>query len=54
MTELLIRGGHLFDLQRSEAADVSVRDGVIAEVGPTLTTNGSVLDVSGKIVMPGM
>lgn len=53
MTELLIRGGHLFDLQRAEAADVLIRDGMIAEVGPGLTTSGTVLDARGKIVMPG-
>lgn len=53
MSELLIRGGHIFDLKRSETADILVRDGKIAAIGNGLSTQGTTVEARGKIVMPG-
>lgn len=53
--DLLIKGGHLFDIGRPLASgDILVRDGRIAAVGPALEGGGArVFDAAGKIVMPG-
>ena len=53
MSELLIRGGTVVTPDSMAEADVLVRDGRIAEVGPGLTTAGRVIDVQGHWVMPG-
>ena len=53
MSELLIAGGTVVTADRMEPADVLIRDGRIAEVGPDLTTDGEVLDAGGHWVMPG-
>ena len=56
MSELVVKGGHLIDPISGVdgALDVSIVDGVIAEIGPSIQTSGSdVLDVSGLVVTPG-
>ena len=53
MSELLISGGTVVTADRMEPADVLIRDGRIADVGPDLATEGEVLDASGHWVMPG-
>ena len=52
----LIRGGHLFDLDRGlERADIRITDGMISEVGPNIDGAGAtVLDVTGDVVIPGL
>ena len=50
--DLLLTGGHLADGTR---ADIAVREGRIAAVGPDLTgAAGRVEDVTGKLVTPGL
>jgi dihydroorotase len=52
---LLLRGGTVIDETGERAADVLVRDGVIAEVGPDLDAAGAaVLDAEGAVVAPGL
>jgi cytosine/adenosine deaminase-related metal-dependent hydrolase len=53
---MLVRGGHLFDLDLPfEIADVLVDDGAILSVGRGLDATGArVVDASGMIVMPGL
>ena len=53
MSELLIRGGTVVTADRMEPADVLLRDGLIAEVGEGLDTEGKILDARGHWVMPG-
>ena len=56
MDNLLVRGGLVVDGTgaAARAADVRVRDGRIAEIGPGLRPNGErVLDASGAYVTPG-
>ena len=53
VSELLIAGGTVVTSDRMETADVLIRDGRVAEVGPGLTTDGEVLDARGHWVMPG-
>ena len=53
MSELLIRNGLLFDHDICTSADILIREGKIAAIGPNLTTSGRVLDAQGKVVMPG-
>ena len=53
MSELLIRGGTVVTADRMEPADVLFRDGLIAEVGEGLDTEGKILDARGHWVMPG-
>jgi len=56
MTDLLIRGGRVVDGTRRPAfaADVRIRQGVIAEVGPGLRPAGETeIDASGAHVAPG-
>ena len=54
--ELAIRGGEVVDATGRRRADVLVRDGVIAEVGPSVapSSGATVLDASGCIVGPGL
>src|SRR5688572_12960409 len=58
MGELLLRGGDVLDPGSGSvaAADVLVRDGVIAGVGTGLEvgSGGRVVDVKGKLVVPGL
>lgn len=52
--DLMIRGGSVVSQGKVEAADLAVKDGKIAAVGPNLT--GSALeeiDASGKTLLPG-
>jgi dihydroorotase len=51
--DLLIRGGRVIDATGERAANVRVREGVIAEVGERLD-GGRVLDAGGCIVAPGL
>jgi N-acyl-D-aspartate/D-glutamate deacylase len=56
MGDLLIKGGTLIDGTGAGArkADLRVRDGRIAEVGPELAANGErEIDASGLVVTPG-
>jgi N-acyl-D-aspartate/D-glutamate deacylase len=56
MSDLLVRGGKLIDGTGAPArrADVRIRDGRIAEVGPDLARDGSPeLDAGGSVVAPG-
>jgi N-acyl-D-aspartate/D-glutamate deacylase len=56
MRELLVRGGTLVDGTGAPArrADVRVRDGRIAEVGPDLRRDGEAeVDAAGAVVAPG-
>ena len=56
MASTLVRGGHVFDLERPfEVADVLIADGAIAAVGRDLdATAAAVVDAKGMIVMPGL
>jgi len=52
----LIRGGRVVDPSQDldQTADVLIRDGRVAEIGPQLTAEGEdVLDASGAVVAPG-
>ncbi len=60
--EILLKGGKVIDANGERTADVRVKGGVIAEVGPGLdpgldsgTNNGAkVLDASGCVIAPGL
>lgn len=59
MTEILLRGADCvvtMDASRREIArgDILIRDGGIAAVGAGLTTTGTVVDVRGCVVTPGL
>lgn len=57
MGDLLVRGGTVVDGTGAPArvADVRVRDGAVAEVGPDLRPEGEhVLDATGAYVTPGL
>ena len=53
---VLLRGGRVIDETGERAADVLVRDGVIAEVAPLLDAppGATVLDADGAVVAPGL
>lgn len=54
---LLVRGGRVVGLdgERERAADVRIRDGVIAEVAPGLAPRGeTVVDAAGAWLIPGL
>jgi N-acyl-D-amino-acid deacylase len=56
MNGTLIRGGTVIDGTGAPgfAADIRIRNGLIAEIGPNLKTDGeSVIDASGAYVTPG-
>ena len=55
MHDLVIRGGTVIDGTGSEGrnADVAVRDGRIAEVGPVAERGARELDADGLLVTPG-
>ena len=56
--DILLRGGHVIDpgSNRNAAADIGIKDGKIAAVEDRLPDAGAtqVIDVSGKVVIPGM
>jgi 5-methylthioadenosine/S-adenosylhomocysteine deaminase len=55
MTDLLIRGAHLFDLRHCGTGDLRIRDGVIVEIGNALESGTArVIDARGKLAMPGL
>ncbi len=59
MTEILIRNAQTIltmDDDRSELtdADLLIRDGVIAEIGKGLTTDGDIVEAQGCVVTPGL
>jgi cytosine/adenosine deaminase-related metal-dependent hydrolase len=56
MERLLIRGGHLLDLERPFApGDLLIEDGRIVAAGGEIATEGArVVDASGKVVLPGL
>jgi dihydropyrimidinase len=51
---MLIRGGTVVTAEGEQRADVLVRDGKIAEVGPDLPGDTDVVDAGGLLVMPGV
>jgi cytosine deaminase len=51
MAELVLRGGRPW--RHDGPADILVRDGVIAAIGPGLEAS-EVVDVSGRLVLPGL
>jgi len=51
--ELVIKGGRVIDQHGERAADVLVRDGVVAEVGAGLSA-ATTLDASDCVVTPGL
>ncbi|KKC32807.1 amidohydrolase family protein [Devosia psychrophila] len=57
MRDLLIAGGNLLlsaDHQDLVAADILVREGIIAQIGPNLAADVETIDVDGDIVIPGL
>src|SRR5438874_13597824 len=56
VSEILIRGGTIVDGTGGPryAADLRVRDGRIAEIGPGLGTGGETIDAGGLLVIPGI
>jgi dihydroorotase len=56
LPEVLVQGGRVIDATGARDADVLVRDGAIADVGPGLVApEGAVtLDASGCVVAPGL
>ena len=57
MRDLLIRNGNLLisaDHETLMRADILVRDGLIAEIGPDLQADVEMLDVAGDVVIPGL
>src|SRR5256714_15644250 len=55
MSDLVLRGGWLWG-RDGPAADILVRDGVIARIEPGLEApaGAEVIDVSGRLVLPGL
>ena len=53
--DLVIRGGTIIDGSGGEplAADLAVRDGRIAAIGPNLDAGAEEIDARGRIVTPG-
>lgn len=51
---MLIRGGTVVTSGGEQLADVQVRDGKVAEVGPGLRDGGEVIDATGLLVLPGL
>jgi dihydropyrimidinase len=58
MTDLVIRGGTVITAERSFAADVAVRGGMIEAVAPDLAgpeaSADAVIDATGMLVLPGV
>lgn len=54
MSAVLVKGGTVVTATETLTADVRVENGRIAEVGPSLASNGAVIiDATGKLVLPG-
>lgn len=56
MPDLLIKNGRLIDPAnaRDEVADILLREGKVAAIGPNLAPDGAqVIDATGKVVSPG-
>lgn len=55
-TQLVITNGRVVDPSRGfdETADVTIRDGKIAEIGKAADKGGRQIDAAGKIVCPGL
>jgi dihydropyrimidinase len=51
---MLIRGGTVVTADGERAADVLVRNGRVAEVGPGIAGDQDVIDASGLLVLPGL
>jgi len=51
--DLVIRRGRLVDADGVTEADLGIRDGRIAEIGPGLDASTSEVDAAGRYVMPG-
>lgn len=51
--ELVLKNGLVIDAQGKRQADFWVRDGRIAEVGHELVRPGAVVDLRGKVILPG-
>ena len=51
-----IRGGRVLDPHRGvdEITDVVLKNGIIESVGPSNATDATVIDATGKLVVPGM
>ncbi|MDF1717530.1 MAG: 8-oxoguanine deaminase [Antarcticimicrobium sp.] len=59
MTEILIRNADCIltmdgDRRELAGADIQIRDGAIAALGPDLTTTGAVISARGCVVTPGL
>ncbi len=56
MPDLVLKGGTVIDATGERLADVVVRDGVVTDIGPEVSTpaGAHVLDVEGCIVSPGL
>lgn len=54
--DILLRGGHVIDPEQGidRIADLAVSNGKIAAVGNDLGSAKETIDVSGKLVIPGM
>jgi len=50
---VIVRGGTVVTARGVEVADIAIRDGVIAEVGPTLDADSEEVDATGLHVFPG-
>ena len=53
--DLVLRGGTVFDGTGAPGvlADVGIKDGLIAAIGPRLAAGGDEIDARGRIVTPG-
>jgi dihydroorotase len=51
--ELVLKNGLVIDAQGKRQADIWVKDGRIAEIGHQLVRPGAVVDIRGKIILPG-
>ena len=51
--DLVVRGGTLVTAERTEALDIAISGGVIADLGRELAAGREEIDASGKLVLPG-
>jgi dihydroorotase len=56
MADLILKGGRIIDPTsgRDEIADIAFADGKVAAIGRDLPHTGETVDVTGKIVTPGL
>lgn len=52
--ELLLKNAKLLDTGGERFADIWIREGKIAEVGKDLVRPGQIIDLTGKLVLPGL